>query len=227
MKIQSNNCTSLQVQDKRIQTIEHLFAALYVLGIDSLVIDLNGDEIPILDGSASPFVKALLSTGIRSLRERKKFIKILRPFSIGDKESSVSVEPAEDFIVSYFIFFNHPAVREQEFSLTVNQESFVKEIAPARTFGFLKDVTLLKEKGLALGGSLENAVVLDDSGVINGPLRFNDEFVRHKVMDLIGDLSLLGSPLKGHFKARKAGHNLHLKTLHFILDSPDYWETIL
>ncbi len=222
-KIETLSSTSLAGEDYKIQTIEHLMAVLYAFGIDSAVIELNGDEIPIMDGSASPFVQAILKAGIKLLPEKKKVIKILKPFIIKEKEASVSFYPDSDFKITYCIEYDHPVIQKQELSLSINLKNFVTEIAPARTFGFLKDVPALRAQGLALGGSLENAIVLDEKDVISGPLRYPDEFVRHKILDLIGDLCLLGSPVLGHFKALKAGHALHLKAINFILDSPEFW----
>jgi UDP-3-O-[3-hydroxymyristoyl] N-acetylglucosamine deacetylase len=197
-----------------------------MFGIDSLIIEINEEEIPIMDGSASPFAQAILDAGVMSLPERKKFIKIIKPFSLEEKDAVFSFSPDSDFKISYSIEYDHPAVQRQELSLSLNQENFIKEIAPARTFGFLKDVPALRAQGLAAGGSLDNAVVLDEKNVISGPLRYPDEFVRHKILDLIGDLSLMGSPLIGHFKAKKAGHSLHLKAIHFLLDNPEFWNYI-
>lgn len=222
-KIETLSSTSLAGEDYKIQTIEHLMAVLYAFGIDSAVIELNGNEIPIMDGSASPFVQAILKAGIKLLSEKKKVIKILKPFIIKEKEASVSFYPDSDFKITYCIEYDHPVIQKQELSLSINLKNFVTEIAPARTFGFLKDVPALRAQGLALGGSLENAIVLDEKDVISGPLRYPDEFVRHKILDLIGDLCLLGSPVLGHFKALKAGHALHLKAINFILDSPEFW----
>lgn len=222
-KIETLSSTSLAGEDYKIQTIEHLMAVLYAFGIDSLIIELNGNEIPIMDGSASPFVQAILKAGITLLPEKKKIIKILKPFIIKEKEASVSFYPDSDLKITYCIEYDHPAIQKQELSLSINLKNFVTAIAPARTFGFLKDVPALRAQGLALGGSLENAVVLDEKKVISGPLRYPEEFVRHKILDLIGDLSLLGSPVLGHFKAHKAGHALHLKAINFILDSPEFW----
>jgi len=222
-KIETLSSTSLAGEDYKIQTIEHLMAVLYAFGIDSAVIELNGNEIPIMDGSASPFVQAILKAGIKLLPEKKKVIKILKPFIIKEKEASVSFYPDSDFKITYCIEYDHPVIQKQELSLSINLKNFVTEIAPARTFGFLKDVPALRAQGLALGGSLENAIVLDEKDVISGPLRYPDEFVRHKILDLIGDLCLLGSPILGHFKVLKAGHALHLKAINFILDSPEFW----
>jgi UDP-3-O-[3-hydroxymyristoyl] N-acetylglucosamine deacetylase len=226
IKIETKSSTYLFSEECKIQTLEHLLAVLYMSGIDSLIIEINGDEIPIMDGSASPFVQAILNAGVMSLPESKKSIKITKPFSLDEKDAAFSFSPDSDFKITYFIEYDHPAIQKQELSLSLNLENFMKEIAPARTFGFLKDVPALRAQGLAAGGSLDNAVVLDEKSVINGPLRYPDEFVRHKILDLIGDLSLMGSPLIGHFKAQRAGHSLHLKAVHFLLDNPEFWTHI-
>lgn len=225
-KIETKSSTYLVSEKCKIQTLEHLLAVLYMSGIDSLIIEINGDEIPIMDGSASPFVQAILNAGVMSLPESKKSIKITKPFSLEEKDAAFSFSPDSDFKITYSIEYDHPAIQKQELSLSLNLENFMKEIAPARTFGFLKDVPALRAQGLAAGGSLDNAVVLDEKSVINGPLRYPDEFVRHKILDLIGDLSLMGSPLIGHFKAQRAGHSLHLKAIHFLLDNPEFWTHI-
>ena len=221
--IETRSSTCLASKGCKIQTLEHFLAVLFMFGIDSLIVEINGDEIPIMDGSASPFVQAILEAGIKLLSEKKKNIKILKPFIIKEKDAAVSFYPDSEFKITYSIEYDHPSIQKQEMSMSVNLKKFVTEIAPARTFGFLKDVPALRDQGLALGGSLENAVVLDENGVISGSLRYPDEFVRHKILDLIGDLSLLGSPLIGHFEAHKAGHMLHLKAIHFILENPEFW----
>lgn len=222
-KIEAKNCSMLVAKKGRIQTLEHFMAVLFMLGVDSLIIELNEEEIPIVDGSAFPFVEAILKAGIKPLQEKKKSIKILKPFIIQEEDALISVVPDSDFRITYLIEYDHPAIESQELSLSINKENFIKQIAPARTFGFLKDVPALRAQGLTLGGSLENAIVLDEKNIINGPLRFPDEFVRHKILDFIGDLFLLNSSIIGHFKAHKAGHSLHLKAVHFILDNPEYW----
>ncbi len=224
-KIETNYSTTLKDKNLTIQTIEHLLAVLYALDIDSLSIKLNGSEIPILDGSAEPFVRLIQDGGTRELSEEKKKITVLKSFHIQeeDGDASIDVDPASDCFISYIIEYDHPVLKRQDIDLSINSDVFIKEIAPARTFGFLKDVPAIRSQGFALGGSLENALVLDEKEVINGPLRFPDEFVRHKVLDFLGDLSLLGCSVTGHFKAYKAGHFLHHKLVLFILDHPEYW----
>jgi UDP-3-O-[3-hydroxymyristoyl] N-acetylglucosamine deacetylase len=222
-QIESSWSTILTDGPRKVHTVEHLLAALYVFGVDSIDIELKGSEIPILDGSALPIAKALEECGIQTLSDKKTYLKVNKPFVVHEEDASISVGPDEEFTISYSIEFDHPAIQKQTFDLAVNAESFLLEIAPARTFGFLKDVERLWAQGLALGGSLENAIVLDEKGVINEPLRFDDEFVRHKIIDLIGDLSLVGYPLIGHFDAQKAGHSLHLKVVRFLIENPEYY----
>ncbi len=225
-KVEACNSSILNTEEGKIRTLEHLLAVFYVLRITSVDVELDGEEIPIMDGSSLPFLRSILDAGLRALSSKGKTMKILGVESIEEKDSWVSFSPDKNFRISYLIEFPHPLIKTQELSILVDQKSFIEDIAPARTFGFLKDVARLQEKGLALGGSLDNAVILDEQGVVNGPLRFQDEFVRHKILDFIGDLSLLGYPLCGHLKAYKAGHELHLKLVHFLLDHPESWEYI-
>lgn len=221
-KIKTKNSTYMEAKGCKIQTLEHLLAVLFVFGIDSVIVEMDNEEIPIMDGSASPFVEAILEAGTKHLPQRKKFMHILKPDSIKEGDASLSFYPDSKFKITYCIEYDHPLIQKQELSLDISLESFMSEIAPSRTFGFLKDVSTLRAQDLALGGSLDNAVVLDEKGLVSGTLRFPDEFVRHKILDLIGDLSLMGSPLIGHFEARRAGHGLHLKAVRFLLDNPEY-----
>jgi UDP-3-O-[3-hydroxymyristoyl] N-acetylglucosamine deacetylase len=220
--IEAKNCTMLVTDEGKIQTLEHLLAVLWVYGIDSLTVELNQEEIPAMDGSALHFVQTIHRAGVRDLPEEKKPVKIEKPFIIKENDASISVVPDAELKITYHIDYEHPSIKKQGLSIILNPENFEAEIAPARTFGFLEDVPDLQKKGLALGGSLKNAVVLDKTRVISGPLRSPDEFVRHKILDLIGDLSLLGNPVTGHFIAKKAGHDLHLKVVRFLLENPEY-----
>ena len=222
-KIEAKFSSILKDKGRTIQTFEHLMAVLYVFGIDSLSIELDGPEIPILDGSAEPFIRLVQDGGYRELSEDQRKITVIKPFQVQEGSAFIAVEPAADCRVNYTIEYDHPALKRQDIDLSINPAVFIKEIAPARTFGFLKDVPSMRSQGLALGGSLENAIILDEHGVINGPLRFPDEFVRHKVLDFLGDLSLFGCFVTGHFKAYKAGHFLHHKLVVFLLDNPEYW----
>lgn len=222
-KIEASNCSCLVFESGRIQTLEHLMAALYVLGLDSLDVELQGSEIPILDGSAAPLALAILDAGVVPIRLKKQVVRLLKPHTLEEDGARLSFSPAPDLKISYAIDFTHPLIGRQEISFDLTREVFLQEIAPARTFGFLKDVAELQKRGLALGGALDNAVVLDEDRVISGSLRFRDEFVRHKVLDLIGDLALFGHPLLGHFQADRAGHRLHLRAVLFLLENPGFW----
>jgi UDP-3-O-[3-hydroxymyristoyl] N-acetylglucosamine deacetylase len=222
--VESQNCTLLKTKKGKIYTLEHLLAVLWVYRIDSLIVELNGGEVPIMDGSAAPFAQALRQAGTRDLSQKKSTMTITKSFIVEESEASISVLPDSELRVTYHIYYDHPNIKRQKLSIYVTQENFEREIASARTFGFIEDVPGLRAKGLALGGSLKNAVVLDKERVISGPLRFPDEFVRHKILDFIGDLSLMRVPVIGHFIAKKAGHILHLKMVKFLLNHPEYWE---
>lgn len=222
-KVFAENSTTLIEGDRKIRTIEHLMAVLFVFGIDSLIIQMNGEEIPIMDGSALPFARAIQEAGIQRFAKKRKVITIRKHFVIREGDAFISGDPDSCLQVTYSIEYDHPAIMLQKLNFQVNSERFIEEIAPARTFGFLKDVQALRERGLALGGSLENAIVLDEKAAVNGPLRFPDEFVRHKILDFLGDISLAGFPVAGHFRAHRAGHRLHLKAVRFLLDNPEYW----
>ncbi len=217
----ARNCSYLESEHGRIETVEHLLAALAAFGVDSLDVETNGPEIPILDGSALPFAEAIAAAGTRPAGPGGKILRVVAPFVIEDRGASVEAVPDADLRISYFIEFDHPAIGAQSFDVRVTTESFLSEVAPARTFGFLKDVPDLHRRGLALGGSFANSLILDDEKLVNGPLRFPDEFVRHKALDLVGDLFLIGVPVRGHFKARKAGHALHIKAVRHLLDHPE------
>jgi UDP-3-O-[3-hydroxymyristoyl] N-acetylglucosamine deacetylase len=211
-------------EGKTVSTIEHLMAALAAFGIDNLHIDIDGAEVPVLDGSAAPFVREIQRAGIKSLDEARKFIAIRKPLEIIEGEKRINIIPSRFFRISFDIAFDHPAISVQNHSMKFTTENFCKEIAPCRTFGFLHEVEYLKSKGLARGGSLENAVVVDHQGVMNPEgLRFQNEFVRHKILDAFGDFSLLGAPLLGHIRAFKAGHDLNAKMVKLIENNPDHW----
>lgn len=207
-----------------VSTVEHFLAALAACGIDNLHVDINGPEIPILDGSATPFIKLIESAGIEGLAASRRFIAIRKPISLIEGEKRISIIPSRFFRITFDIAFEHKAIALQQYSMKFSTESFQKDIAPARTFGFLHEVEYLKANGLARGGSLKNAVVIDDNGVMNPEgLRYQDEFVRHKILDAFGDFSLLGAPMLGHIRAFKAGHDLNAKMVRKILDNPDHW----
>ena len=215
--------TALTRSSASVETVEHLLAALSSLGIDNVIVELNQAEVPIMDGSAASFVYLVHEAGIKSLTAPRKFLKVLRPISISKGDKRIVLYPSEHFKVTYSISFDHPLLRHQSRSLYLTEDSFIDEIAPARTFGFLKEVEMLRQKGLALGGSLDNAIVLGETGVLNSSLRFEDEFVRHKILDVIGDLSLVGYPLIGHLVVHRGGHALHTSFAKQILQETNAW----
>jgi UDP-3-O-[3-hydroxymyristoyl] N-acetylglucosamine deacetylase len=222
--VDTRMATVIGKQGLSVSTIEHFMAALASMGIDNLHVDIDGPEIPVLDGSAAPFVRELQQAGVKNLECSRKYIAIRKPLEIIEGEKRISIIPSRFFRISFDIAFDHPAISVQNYSMKFSTDSFAKEIAPARTFGFLHEVEYLKANGLARGGSMENAVVIDDNGVMNPEgLRFSDEFVRHKILDSCGDFSLLGSPLLGHIRAFKAGHDLNAKMVRHIEENPDYW----
>ena len=219
--------TTIGCNGCRIATIEHLMAAFFGLGIDNAVVELNGPEVPIMDGSTAPFIFLIKSAGIREQKSPKHFIVIKKPFKIDDGNRSVHIYPSKELKITYTIDFEHPLLRNQKYELRFSGRDFVREISRARTFGFLKDVQTLKENGLAKGGSLDNAVVIDDFRIINEDgLRFEDEFVRHKILDFIGDLSIVGSPVIGHFVVEKSGHFLNQQMLKNLMKSKKHWKML-
>lgn len=207
-----------------VSTVEHFLAALAACGIDNLHVDINGPEVPILDGSAAPFIKKIQQVGTKNLEASRKFIAIRKPIELIEGEKRINIIPSRFFRITFDIAFEHKAIALQQHSMKFSSENFTKEIAPARTFGFLHEVEHLKANGLARGGSLDNAVVIDEEGVMNPEgLRFQDEFVRHKILDACGDFSLLGHPMLGHIRAFKAGHDINAKMVRKILETPDCW----
>jgi UDP-3-O-[3-hydroxymyristoyl] N-acetylglucosamine deacetylase len=219
--------TGLTREAVSVETVEHLLAALTALGIDNVIVELNTPEVPIMDGSAAPFVYLILNeAGVKRLPAPKKFLKVLRPISLSQGDKRIALYPSDHFKVTYSISFDHPLIRHQSRTMKITDETFVEEIAPARTFGFLKEVEMLRQKGLALGGSLDNAIVLGETGVLNNALRFEDEFVRHKILDVIGDLSLVGYPVLGHLVAHRGGHALHTAFAARILEEVDAWRIV-
>ena len=206
-----------------VQTVEHLMSALHGLGIDTCVVELDAAEVPILDGSSEPWVELLRSAGTRRISATRQVRRLVRPFAVEDGLSSIVAYPADQLRLTCAIDFAHRAIGRQEVSVAITPETFMDEVASARTFGFLREVEALQAKGLVRGGSLENAVVLDDDAIVNGDLRFGDEFVRHKALDLLGDLALGGMPLLGHVVARRAGHRLHVEFLRQLLAAEDAW----
>lgn len=201
--------TTLMKKGVMLSTVEHLLSALYGLGISNIYVDIDSLEVPILDGSALPFVEIVNGVGVQNQGQERTFLKVEKPFRLEADDKFISIEPADTFRITYEIDFTHPSIGQQKLDLEILPDKYSKEIAFARTFGFYSEVEEMYKKGLIRGGSFENAVVLSDEGIMNGSLRSKDEFVRHKTLDLIGDISLCGYPLIGHIKAFKAGHALH------------------
>ena len=213
----------------RVSTVEHLMSALAGLGIDNAYVDLTAAEVPIMDGSAGPFVFLLQSAGIEEQNARKKFIRIQKPVEVRDGDKWVRFEPHNGFKLTMSIDFAHPVFDKTPQSVTVDfsTTSYVKEVSRARTFGFMQDVETMRAQGLALGGSLDNAIVMDEYRVLNTDgLRYEDEFVKHKVLDAIGDLYLLGHPLIGAFSGHKTGHALNNRLLRRLMEDKPSWELV-
>ena len=221
--------TTLQHQHAKVATVEHLLSALAGLGVDNAFVDLTAPEVPIMDGSAAPFVFLLQSAGIEEQSSPKRFIRIRKPVEVGDGDRWARLTPHQGFRVNFEIDFDHPVLRKhrQSASLDFSTTSFLKEISRARTFGFLTDIETLRERDLTLGGSVDNAVVMDEYRVLNEDgLRFRDEFVRHKILDAVGDLYLLGCCLIGEFTGYKSGHRLNNSLLRALLERADHFEEV-
>jgi UDP-3-O-[3-hydroxymyristoyl] N-acetylglucosamine deacetylase len=221
-----DHATTLSRDGVSVETVEHLLAALASLGVDDVLVEVDGPEIPIMDGSAAPFVILIHEAGLKPHAVPRQYLKILDTVEVVRGAKSIRISPADHLEVTYAIGFDHPLLRHQKASFKLSLETFVEEIAQARTFGFLSDVEALRRNGLALGGSLENAIVIGESGVLNNTLRFEDEFVRHKILDAIGDLALLGHPVVGHLKAVKAGHAMHAALSRKLMDTPRAWALV-
>ena len=219
--------TTLGLNGVTISTVEHLMSAFSGLGVDNAVVEVDAPEIPIMDGSARPFVDLLKDAGTQVQGKCKKFLVITDEVSVCEGQSRASLLPSPEFRITYKIDFGHPAIGVQSHHLNFSDVSYEEQIAPARTFGFLRDVEYLQARGLALGGSLKNAIVLDDQRVLNKEgLRFSDEFVKHKILDAIGDLSLLGIPIIGHFVAYKSGHRLNNLLLKELMVREECWKMV-
>ncbi|HET7775153.1 MAG TPA: UDP-3-O-acyl-N-acetylglucosamine deacetylase [Azospira sp.] len=220
-------CSCLEVDGVKVGTVEHLMSAFAGLGIDNAYVDLDAAEVPILDGSAAPFVFLIQSAGIEEQPAAKKFIRVTRPIEVRDGDKWARFEPYDGYKLTFSIIFNHPAIDKSAQSVSIDfaEQSYTREVARARTFGFMQDVEMLRENGLALGGGLENAIVLDEFRVLNSDgLRYGDEFVKHKVLDAVGDLYLLGHPLLASFTAHKSGHALNNLLARQLLLEKESWE---
>lgn len=221
--------TTLIKDDVRVSTIEHLMSAMSGLGIDNAFVEVSAPEVPIMDGSAGPFVFLIQSAGIEEQEAPKKFIRILKPIHLEEGDKSVSLEPFDGFKVSYTLLYDHPVYRRYTKSATIDfsSTSFVKEVSRARTFGFMHEFEELRNRNLALGASMDNAIAVGDYKVLNEDgLRYEDEFVKHKILDSIGDLYLLGHSLLGEFKGHKSGHALNNNLLRTLDATRDAWELV-
>lgn len=221
--------TTLMNGDVRVSTVEHLLSAMAGLGIDNAIVEVSADEVPIMDGSAGPFVFLIQSAGIQEQNAPKKFIRIKKEVTVVDGDKQATFLPFDGFKVSFTIDFDHPVFKERKLSAAVDfsSTSFVKEVSRARTFGFMHEIEYLRSKGLAKGGSVDNAIVVDKYRILNEDgLRYEDEFVKHKILDAIGDLYLLGNSLIGEYRAVKSGHGLNNKSLRELIRRTDAWEFV-
>jgi UDP-3-O-[3-hydroxymyristoyl] N-acetylglucosamine deacetylase len=218
--------TGLAREHGSVDTVEHLLAALVSSGIDNAVVELNTPEVPIMDGSSAPFIYLVQEAGVRRLATPRRYLKVVRPITLSRGDKRIALYPSDHFKVTYSISFDHPLLRHQARTLRITEESFTEEIAPARTFCFLREVEMLRQNGLALGGSLDNAIVIGETGILNNALRFEDEFVRHKILDVIGDLALVGYPIIGHVVAHRGGHALHTAFAARVLEERDAWRLV-
>jgi UDP-3-O-[3-hydroxymyristoyl] N-acetylglucosamine deacetylase len=219
--------TSLMRQGVLISTTEHLLSVFYSMGIDNAFVEIDNLEVPILDGSGSPFVRMIQEAGVRVSRRRRRYLRIRRPVSVEGHGKRITILPADRFLLTCDIFFDHPLVGRQTLELDLTPDRYAEEIAPARTFGFEYELDVMKNMGLIRGASLENAVCFTRTGIMNpGGMRFDDECCRHKALDLIGDLALVGRPLLGHVIAERAGHAMHTALVARIMSDPSLYEIL-
>jgi UDP-3-O-[3-hydroxymyristoyl] N-acetylglucosamine deacetylase len=225
--VETKYATTIGENGYKISTVEHLLATLAGLKIDNAIVEVNSTEVPIMDGSAAPFVHLVKTVGVRNLNCEKEYIRIKKPIKVNDGDKKAYLLPSKEFKILYNIEFNNPVISAQSYFMKFSIRNFEKEIANARTFGFLKDVNMLKIQGFAKGGTLDNVIVLDKYRVLNEDgLRYKDEFVRHKILDAIGDLSLTGKPIIGHFLADKSGHALNHALVNKVLSEKDKYEVV-
>ena len=219
--------TSLGCPGGRVATVEHVLASLTGMGVDNCRIEVDGPEIPILDGSAAPFVYLLQEAGVRTQRVGKRFLVVQKPIELRDAQKMARFEPARELSIRFTVDFNHPLITDQTFEFVFSDRTFAREVARARTFGFLRDIEKMKAAGLALGGSLENAIVVDEFSILNpGGLRFPDEFARHKVLDALGDVTLLGMPVIARFVASRSGHAMNQALVRKLLADPAAYRVV-
>lgn len=216
--------TSLMKKGVLISTTEHLLSAFIGCGVDNALIELDNLELPLLDGSAKPFVDMINRAGLKRLRRRRVYLRILRAVEVRENDKFIGIYPADHYSVSYRIKFPHPLIGESEYEVDLSNGHYARDIAPARTFGFLEQEKAMRDMGLIRGASMENCLVLTRDGLVNGPLRFPDEFVRHKVLDLMGDLALIGHRIIGRVVADRAGHAMHTALVSRILKDHSFWE---
>ncbi len=216
--------TTLSQNGAFVKTVEHLLAAFAGLNIDNVIVEIDSEEVPIMDGSARPFIRLITDACIQIQRKFQPMLKVIKPVFVRESNKQIAIWPADLPGISYFIDFNHPMLKEQSLQYQPSEEAFLSEVVDARTFGFLSDVQTLQANGLAKGGSMNNAVVLGENTVLNKEgLRYKDEFVRHKILDLIGDFSLVGMPIIGHIVAHKSGHALNALMVSKLMNSPQHW----
>lgn len=225
--INTTMCTIIGNNGNHVSTIEHLMAAFFGFGIDNAIVEIDGPEVPIMDGSSAPFIFLLKSTGIREQRKPKEFILIKKSLTVQEGNRSITIKPSKELKISFTIDFQHPLISNQQYDFSFSGKGFIDEISRARTFGFLKDIETLREAGLAMGGSLDNAIVIDDFRVLNEDgLRYHNEFVRHKILDFLGDVAVMGAPIIGHFIINKSGHSLNHAMLKKLSANKKYWKRI-
>ena len=217
--------TTLMRSGVMIATVEHLLSALMGCGVDNAIVEVDSLEVPILDGSSRQWVELIERAGVVGLQAPRAYLRVLKRIEVSEKNRTMSIEPAGEFRITCEIDFNHPMIGLQQREISFHNGAYASEIAPARTFGFVEELELLRQNGLARGGSLENAIALTRDGILNpDPLRFDDEFVRHKILDIIGDLALCGLPILGHVRASRSGHGLHTMLLSTLLRDRKAWE---
>jgi UDP-3-O-[3-hydroxymyristoyl] N-acetylglucosamine deacetylase len=217
-------CTAISGNEFQVKTIEHILAALAGLEVDNVYVDVTAGEVPVMDGSAGPFVRLIRSAGVIAQNRLQPYLKIMAPIEVSEGSKRVRVEPSATPRITYSIHYDHPLIKTQTYTYACSASNFANHVADARTFGFLHEVEALWARGLGQGGNLDNTVVLSENGVVNETgLRFPNEFVRHKVLDLIGDFSLAGVPLIGHIIAERSGHALHTRLVKQILEQPEKW----
>jgi UDP-3-O-[3-hydroxymyristoyl] N-acetylglucosamine deacetylase len=225
--IETNHATTIGNNGCRISTVEHILAAFAGLRIDNAIVEVNCSEIPIMDGSAAPFIHLLKMAGVQNLNHAREYIRIKKPIKVNEGDKKAYLLPSKNFKVHYNIEFDNPVISAQTYVLKYSVKNFLKEISNARTFGFLDEVNMLKKQGLVKGGTLDNAIVVDKYRILNTDgLRYEDEFVRHKILDAIGDLSLIGKPIIGHFLANKSGHALNHDLVKKVLREKDKYEVV-